>query len=76
MDFHDHLAIKVTGSNDAVIVKIADENGMVYGEGTAKRHPKDPFKPELGVNLATARALEHAASMVRGSLPKYLRTVR
>lgn len=35
------------------------------GQGTARRNPRDPDVPEIGDDLAVARAMEHVAEQLK-----------
>lgn len=43
------------------------------GQGSAKRHPTDKPKPDVGLNLAIARALEDLATKYHKQAKKAMR---
>lgn len=60
MSRQDDFHIEAMATNDAATAVVYG-NGNKSGAGSAKRHPIDKPKPQVGMNLAIARALEDLA---------------
>lgn len=66
----DEIYVRGTYSRDAAVVIVGmvnDDGETVYlsTSGTSKRGPGDKFNEEVGIHLATARALESLARKLR-----------